>query len=45
MANNGNEAVDVAKKLTEETGTGWWIKFTSPVPLGKPVTIIHNLDK
>ena len=25
--------------------TGWWIKFTSPVPLGKPVTIIHNLDK
>ena len=28
-----------------ETDTGWWIKFTSPVPLGKPVTIIHNLDK
>jgi hypothetical protein len=28
-----------------ETSTGWWIKFTSPVPLGKPVTIIHNLDK
>lgn len=25
--------------------TGWWIKFTSPVPLGKPVTVIHNLDK
>ena len=25
--------------------TGWWIKFTSAVPLGKPVTIIHNLDK
>ena len=28
-----------------ETGTGWWIKFTSPVPTGKPVTVIHNLDK
>jgi hypothetical protein len=25
--------------------TGWWIKFTSPVPTGKPVTIVHNLDK
>lgn len=25
VANNGNEAVDVAKKLTEETGTGWWV--------------------
>ena len=28
-----------------ETDTGWWIKFTSPVPTGKPVTVIHNLDK
>jgi len=27
------------------TGTGWWIEFTSAVPLGKPVTVIHNLDK
>lgn len=27
------------------TGTGWWIEFTSPVPFGKPVHIIHNLDK
>tara|TARA_B100000780_G_scaffold75612_1_gene50909 strand:+ start:1184 stop:1768 length:585 start_codon:yes stop_codon:yes gene_type:complete len=27
------------------SGTGWWIKFTSPVPTGKPVTIVHNLDK
>jgi hypothetical protein len=25
--------------------TGWWIKFTSPVPFGKSVTVIHNLDK
>lgn len=25
--------------------TGWWIKFTSAVPTGKPVTVIHNLDK
>jgi hypothetical protein len=28
-----------------ETGTGWWIEFTSAVPLGKPVTVIHNFDK
>ena len=28
-----------------ETDTGWWIEFTSPVPFGKPVTVIHNLDK
>ena len=28
-----------------ETDTGWWIEFTSAVPLGKPVTIIHNFDK
>lgn len=27
------------------TGSGWWIKFTSAVPTGKPVTVIHNLDK
>ena len=25
--------------------TGWWIKFTSPVPTGKPITVVHNLDK
>lgn len=25
--------------------TGWWIEFTSAVPLGKPVTVIHNFDK
>jgi hypothetical protein len=28
-----------------ESDTGWWIKFTSAVPFGKPVTVIHNLDK
>ena len=28
-----------------ESDTGWWIEFTSAVPLGKPVTVIHNLDK
>jgi hypothetical protein len=27
------------------SGSGWWIRFTSPVPTGKPVTVIHNLDK
>jgi len=24
---------------------GWYIKFTNPVPNGKPVTVIHNFDK
>jgi len=28
-----------------ETDTGWWIEFNGAVPLGKPVTVIHNLDK
>ena len=28
-----------------ETDTGWWIRFTSAVPVSKPVTVIHNLDK
>ncbi len=27
------------------TGTGWWVEFTSAVPIDKDVTIIHNLDK
>jgi len=24
---------------------GWYIKFTSAVPLAKPVTVLHNFDK
>lgn len=24
---------------------GWYLKFTSPVPLGKEVTVLHNFDK
>ena len=24
---------------------GWYITFTSAVPLGKPVTVLHNFDK
>jgi len=24
---------------------GWYVVFTSPVPLGKPVTALHNFDK
>lgn len=24
---------------------GWYIQFTSPVPLNKPVTVLHNFDK
>lgn len=28
-----------------ETDTGWWIEFKDAVPLGKPVTVIHNFDK
>ena len=28
-----------------QSSTGWWIVFTSEVPLGKPVTVVHNFDK
>jgi len=24
---------------------GWYLNFGTPVPLGKPVTVIHNFDK
>jgi len=24
---------------------GWYVKFTSPVPVGKPITALHNFDK
>lgn len=24
---------------------GWYIRFSSPVDLGKPVTVLHNFDK
>jgi hypothetical protein len=31
------------------TGTvrsgGYYLKFASPVPTGKPVTVLHNFDK
>ena len=26
-------------------GTGWYIKFTSAVPYGKPVTVLHGFDQ
>lgn len=25
--------------------SGWYIVFTSPPPLGKPITVLHNFDK
>jgi hypothetical protein len=24
---------------------GWYLRFASPVPVGKPVTVLHNFDK
>ena len=24
---------------------GWYVRFGTPVPLGKPVTVLHNFDK
>ena len=24
---------------------GWYLRFASPVPAGKPVTVLHNFDK
>tara|TARA_R110000851_G_scaffold78117_1_gene172316 strand:+ start:2378 stop:2878 length:501 start_codon:yes stop_codon:yes gene_type:complete len=26
-------------------GAGWYIRFTSAPPIGKPVTVLHNFDK
>lgn len=33
--------------ITDSTnaGTGWYIKFTSAVPYGKPVTVLHGFDQ
>lgn len=28
-----------------KAGTGYWITFSSPVPGGKPVTVLHGFDK
>lgn len=28
-----------------ESDTGWWIEFTSSVPFGKQITVLHNFDK
>lgn len=36
-----------ALTITDATnaGTGWYIKFTSAVPYGKPVTVLHGFDQ
>jgi hypothetical protein len=28
-----------------KTGTGYWVTFSSPVPGGKPVIVLHGFDK
>ena len=28
-----------------KSGTGYWVTFSSPVPLGKPVIVLHGLDQ
>ena len=27
------------------TTTGWYLYFSSPVPAGKPITVLHGFDK
>jgi hypothetical protein len=28
-----------------QPGTGWYLKFSSPIPPGKPVTVLHGFDQ
>jgi hypothetical protein len=28
-----------------QTGSGWYLQFSSPVPPGKPVTVLHGFDQ
>jgi len=39
----GNSSITLTK--SSYTGTGYYLKFSSPVPLGKMVTVLHGFDK
>jgi hypothetical protein len=43
----GTIAVNTQLTITEntQTPTGYYVKFGSPVPLGKVVTVLHGFDK
>ena len=30
---------------SSQVGTGWYLYFSSPVPPGKPVTVLHGFDQ
>jgi hypothetical protein len=30
---------------SSQVGTGWYLQFSSPVPPGKPVTVLHGFDQ
>jgi hypothetical protein len=30
---------------SSQTGSGWYLQFSSPVPPGKPVTVLHGFDQ
>lgn len=40
-------AINTSVTLTDSTntGSGYFVKFTSPPPLGKPITVLHGFDK
>jgi hypothetical protein len=42
-----NISVNTSLTITDITnvGYGYFLKFSSPVPLGKPVTVLHGFDK
>lgn len=44
---NNTIAVNTSVTLTDSTntGSGYFIKFTSPPPYGKPITVLHGFDK
>jgi hypothetical protein len=43
LAVSNNTQVTIANPTV--TTTGWYLYFSSPVPAGKPVTVLHGFDK
>jgi hypothetical protein len=41
--NTANYTANSGRIITFQPG--WYIKFSSPVDLNKPVTVLHNFDK
>ena len=43
LAVSNNTSITIANPTV--TTTGWYLYFSSPVPAGKPVTVLHGFDK